>query len=75
MKTVNAILFVLTLINLGLWIYFMNRRNTLDHSHSRWHFKEKERKQMKQIDNKITLFSTLTLSLIVIAAILNMIVK
>lgn len=72
MKEVNVVLFILTLINLGLWIYFMNRRNTLDHSHSRWHFKEKERKKMKQIDNKIVLFSTLTLSLVVIDVILNM---
>lgn len=72
MKIFNAILFIMTLINLGLWIYFMNRRNTLDHSHSRWHFKEKERKKMRQIDNKITLFSTLTLLTIVIAIIMNM---
>lgn len=75
MKTLNAILFILALFNLGLWIYFIHRRSVLDHSHSRWQIKEKERKQMKEIDNKVAIFSILTLSIISIIVILNMELK
>lgn len=63
METINAILFILTLVNLGLWVHFINRRNQLYKSQSKWQFRESERRELTSLDNKISLFSVLSISI------------
>lgn len=61
----ETIIFILSILSIGIFVMLLNIRNNIDHSHSRFHLSESYRNDISFLDNLISANVVVMLLLIV----------